>query len=740
MELSQLTAYAREKYHMEEQHKWADFPGFSVLVCADTGKWVALLMRQWDHETGTEIQRCDIKCGRAALSGLSAAWLSAPFRMKGVKWVGVIVDDRTDPETVFRLFDQAVREEQRTLGGGFTVVLDQAENKAARGQVFLDTLLPFVQKGAGALRRGTDSRSRRKPGSQDRDSRGSQNRGSRRFWPGETAESGSSFTSFRNDMDIPDRILDMISLYEYGDGSYAEKYRNFYRQGKFMEDYEDDAPWNGEYRHFFPVYHDLNIRQLRGYFTWRTAVRKGIFQPVSVSLTYIYLYELLCGIGSAGASDTLRKMEAFRAGFADAGYGDHTLQRNLRRWMFEYAIVKQVPAAETLQYLGPDVRRRDEALAVLRFPADQADETLFGALALFAGDKLENSAAVRKDEARGKHLFALLWREMAAKYEKNGGDLFTSCFGERSRHSWYPLANAVFWEENGPDDTDYVLSEARSYHCRDGRWYEERYDSLHFDMDCLRQIVHESDRLFRRYLKAGNYLRAKAEEAWVTPYAEAAIEADRREQIEAARPKIEIDLSGLEKIRKDSLATRDSLLLPEEMPEEEISGSFFGAETKEDELIPGAVRAVVTKEDAPASRAAFAVQAKGGKTDPHAVYAAQGQEETSAPDAVFPGCGVPEAACESREGRQGTVPESTAQERFPGLDECHERILLAVLHGEEPGEMIRDGARMPSVVTDTINEALFDEIGDSILECDGSRISLVEDYREDVMRLFGEEE
>ncbi len=52
MELSELTAYAEEKFNIHEQHKWADFPGFSVLADPNTGKWVALLMRQWDYETG----------------------------------------------------------------------------------------------------------------------------------------------------------------------------------------------------------------------------------------------------------------------------------------------------------------------------------------------------------------------------------------------------------------------------------------------------------------------------------------------------------------------------------------------------------------------------------------------------------------------------------------------------------------------------------------------------------------
>ena len=68
MELSELTAYAKEKYQIQEQHKWPELPGLSVLADPKTGKWAALLMRQWDGESGSEIQRCDIKCGREVLA------------------------------------------------------------------------------------------------------------------------------------------------------------------------------------------------------------------------------------------------------------------------------------------------------------------------------------------------------------------------------------------------------------------------------------------------------------------------------------------------------------------------------------------------------------------------------------------------------------------------------------------------------------------------------------------------
>ena len=44
---------------------------------------------------------------------------------------------------------------------------------------------------------------------------------------------------------------------------------------------------------------------------------------------------------------------------------------------------------------------------------------------------------------------------------------------------------------------------------------------------------------------------------------------------------------------------------------------------------------------------------------------------------------------------------------------------------------------MPALAADMINELLFDEIGDTVLDCDGDRLSVVEDYREDLERLPG---
>ena len=71
-----------------------------------------------------------------------------------------------------------------------------------------------------------------------------------------------------------------------------------------------------------------------------------------------------------------------------------------------------------------------------------------------------------------------------------------------------------------------------------------------------------------------------------------------------------------------------------------------------------------------------------------------------------------------------------------GSDDGYYEILGLIMNGHEPYELIKALHLMPSIVTDRINEAFFDRVGDNILECDGDRITLVEDYREDVEEML----
>ena len=66
------------------------------------------------------------------------------------------------------------------------------------------------------------------------------------------------------------------------------------------------------------------------------------------------------------------------------------------------------------------------------------------------------------------------------------------------------------------------------------------------------------------------------------------------------------------------------------------------------------------------------------------------------------------------------------------LDAAQIDVLRALLRGERPEALIRERHMLPSLTADMINEALFDEIGDTVLICENDKLSLVEDYRDDL--------
>ena len=605
MLLAELTDYAREHYQLEEQHKWADFPGFSVLCHPQTGKWVALLMRQWDGETGTEIERCDLKCGRDSLMRFRRDYLTQPLRMRGSRWIGIAFDDRTEREIVFRLFDQAIASGNPS---GYQIVLGSALKSDEGG--YQDTALPF---------------------------------------------SGSTYRPPREQ--IPERLREMKRLYEYGRESVESRARNFCRQAVLMQDYEDDVPWEGSFDHYYPTYHDMNTRQLRGYFTWRARLRRGDVQPIPTSAAYLYIYELLNGVGADTPEACLQKMREFMTAYLDAGFGDSRMRKNLRRWMLEFAVLHDLPQALAAQAADPELMEQDAALMTLHAPEEHSDEEVFSALCFFGGKKTEGSPVLTKDPGRGKRLFSDAWRAASA-YRWQGKDLFTLCFGERQRRAWYPLTSAVYDQKTRSASRDYVLSACRSYHCSGGAWQVEAYEKPSFDRARLQGFLHETDARLRRYLKTGRYLRENPADEWARPYIDAVIEADRKAEIEAARPMITIDLSGLERIRRDAVTTRESLLTEEEIePDEE-----------------------------------------------------------------------PEAPTEQ--------PTEDTSDALP-LDGTQLRVLRALLAGQDPAEIIKTHHLMPSILADAVNEALFDEFGDTVLLCEDDRLLLVDDYIEDLNEYLG---
>ena len=509
----------------------------------------------------------------------------------------------------------------------------------------------------------------------------------------------------------------MIRLYEFGDGSPEHRARMFCRQGKFMEKYEDDFPWKGDFRRYFTTYHDLNIRQLRGYFTWRTGIRNGEYRPISTSLAYMYLYELLCGIGASSVDDVLQKMETFEENYVDAGISDPGMRKNIRRWMFEYAVLHGLPAERVRSYANPEALDFDHSLVILKNPENHSDEEIFHAMSRFTGQTIEKSAVLTRNRRKGIQLLVGIWRYLSEHFEDNGRDIFTVCFGTRKGYPWHPLSNAVYWEERELPDMDFEMDECRTFHLRDGKWQEERYGGLGLHLDWFHSLLRASDRILRRELRTGHYLRERMDEQWAVPYIEAALREMEAEEQRAAMPVIEIDYSGLKQIREDAAITRDSLLTDEEMEESreletDVVQEIHGREAETD-----VVQELHSREP----------EMPGGQEMDSAVKMDLSSGEADADSGV-------------KKIRQspGEADREAGENKETGADSLYRRILLMLLDGQSINDVVRENHLMPAVVADAINEAFFDEIGDSVVECDGDAIRVVEDYREDMIQALGE--
>lgn len=635
MKMFELAAYAKQKYNIDEDRKWADFSFFSVLAHPQTKKWAALLMRKDDKSTGEITEICDIKCPTDAEQRAEFSFLSEARRIHGKNWTGVKFDDTTDREFVFRMFDKAVEKAGEQQESGYSVVLDNSDNVQNE---YGDTAIPYYAKGT------------------------------RRKSPEQSEEI------------LPKKIIELRRLMKSNfslkptEDYIITRARKFYEQAVFMEDYSDDAPCSDYFFNYYPTYDVLNTKLLRGYFTWRTKVRAGEYPYIAPSLAYIYIYELLNGVGADSSEEVLSKLDEFENGFLEDEKDVASLRDNLARWKFEFCIINGLPVETALKYANPKTVEKDEALIILKNPKEYADKEVFDSLMLFAEKARRDTPTSACDERAAHRIFADAWRK-ASKYKEENKNLFELCFGKLKSKKRYPLYNAVYYDRLGGEKRTYKLNDARIYKYDGKSWHMKSYERLYFNLSMLRGFMHETDRKVRLYLKTGRNLREKPGEEWAQPYIDEAIAEFEKERIEAERPKISIEISNLEKIRRDAADTRESLLTDEERgADPAIKGEYVD-------------KGEPSEADTPIQNVSSNI-----KSD------------------------APQAA-----------PDNTNV-----LNETQTAVLKALLSGGSANDILKKVRIMPTIAADEINDAIFDLIGDNVIETSDDGLILIEDYRKEV--------
>ena len=532
---------------------------------------------------------------------------------------------------------------------------------------------------------------------------------------------------------LPDQYRKMREISRWQDdpkggaGRWLSEAELFYRQGLLMADFEDDCPYNGTFKSYFPTYNAMSDRQLRGYFTWRAQVRRGTVEETSTSFAFLYLYELICGIGVDNPLDGFNKIKAFwdvyRAfepgidRFARVWLQDYAvfhgldpkLLRDSKTVMFDNALIELRRAARDLVPAPSDQtpKRRKTSEPTLPLPPDEVrEERLMAAINALSTYNLSSSRLDRSHHRDLRHVACAVYVRMARYYDthrKTG--IVASLFGEETAMPYTMFASAVFFAPERHEDCEYRLDPIHIYRCQNGFWECMRIHGSRQKSSKLGEMMRACDQRLRLALDPAHPLKEEKVPKYLAKIIDDEIVAWLSWDAAHQPVKIDIDLSQLGHIRSAAAQTREALLIDEER-EDGASAEAEAADSGQPEAEPVADAMV------------------------EAVAAAAGQDESDEPTISTEQFGVVAPLLAPTPAFAAATPADATNELAPAAN-AYLRALLE--HNAVQAESaVVQSEQSEDMLVDTINEALFDLVGDTVIEFSAAGPQIIEDYEADV--------
>lgn len=534
---------------------------------------------------------------------------------------------------------------------------------------------------------------------------------------------------------LPDQYRKMREISRWQDdpkggaGRWLSEAELFYRQGLLMADFEDDCPYNGTFKSYFPTYNAMSDRQLRGYFTWRAQVRRGTVEETSTSFAFLYLYELICGIGVDDPLDGFNKIKAFwdvyrtfepgvdrfaRVWLQDYAvfHGlDPKLLRDSKTVMFDNALIELRRAARDLSPVPtPSAqvpKRRKTSEPTLPLPPDEAgEERLMAAINALSTYNLNNSRLDRSHHRDLCHVACAVYVRMARYYDthrKTG--IVASLFGEETAMPYTMFASAVFFAPERHEDCEYRLDPIHIYRCQNGFWECMRIHGSRQKSSKLGEMMRACDQRLRLALDPTHPLKEEKVPKYLAKIIDDEIVAWLSWDATHQPVKIDIDLSQLGHIRSAAAQTREALLIDEE---------------REDD-VPMEVEATLIEQ--PNTESAPGMTAGPGEM-------ATRQDEPDEPTVSTEEFGVVAPLLASVPAPVTPASAEAANKLAPAAD-AFLRALLEQNTAQATLAVERSG-QSEDMLVDGINEALFDLVGDTVIEFGAAGPHIIEDYKADV--------
>lgn len=514
-----------------------------------------------------------------------------------------------------------------------------------------------------------------------------------------------------------------------GAGRWLSEAELFYRQGLLMADFEDDCPYNGTFKSYFPTYNAMSDRQLRGYFTWRAQVRRGTVEETSTSFAFLYLYELICGIGVDDPLDGFNKIKAFWDAYRAFEPGidrfarvwlqdyavfhglDPKLLRDSKTVMFDYALIELRRAARDLVPApapsGQTPTRRKTSEPTLPLPPDEVrEERLMAAINALSTYNLSSSRLDRSHHRDLRHVACAVYVRMARYYDthrKTG--IVASLFGEETAMPYTMFASAVFFAPERHEDCEYRLDPIHIYRCQNGFWECMRIHGSRQKSSKLGEMMRACDQRLRLALDPAHPLKEEKVPKYLAKIIDDEIVAWLSWDAAHQPVKIDIDLSQLGHIRSAAVQTREALLIDEERED--------GAP----------VEAEATLIEQPNTESAPGMTAEPGEMTIR-------QNEPDEPTVSTEEFGVVAPLLASVDAPVTPAPTEAANKLAPAED----TFLRALLeqNAAQATSAVAHSGQSEDMLVDSINEALFDLVGDTVIEFGAAGPQIIEDYEADV--------
>lgn len=534
---------------------------------------------------------------------------------------------------------------------------------------------------------------------------------------------------------LPDQYRKMREISRWQDdpkggaGRWLSEAELFYRQGLLMANFEDDCPYNGTFKSYFPTYNAMSDRQLRGYFTWRAQVRRGNIEETSTSFAFLYLYELICGIGVDDPLDGFDKIKAFWGAYRAFEPGidrfarvwlqdyavfhglDPRLLRDSKTVMFDNALIELRRAARDLAPAqapsGQTAKRRKTSEPTLPLPPDEArEERLMAAINALSTYNLNNSRLDRGHHLDLRHVACAVYVRMARYYDthrKTG--IVASLFGEETAMPYTMFASAVFFAPERHEDCEYRLDPIHIYRCQNGFWECMRIHGSRQKSSKLGEIMRACDQRLRLALDPSHPLKEEEVPKYLAKIIDDEIVAWLSWNATHQPVKIDIDLSQLGHIRSAAAQTREALLIDEER-EDDTTADVEEADSGQPEAEPVANMIV------------------------EPVAAPMEQDEADEPTISTEQFGVVAPLLAPAPAPATAMSADTASALVPAA-EGYLRALLEQNAAQAASAVARSD-QSEDMLVDSINEALFDLVGDTVIEFGATGPQIIEDYEADV--------